>query len=228
VTRVPLLAYARYIDDPLLASHIVDLEQYYQDLADGTLPAVSYIVSAAASEHPSSSIQEGQRLVRSLVTELMRSSAWPNSAFILTYSNSGGWYDHVPPPRIDRDGYGFRVPALLVSPYARQGYIDSTPLDFTSILRFIEDNYDLEPLTARDAAAHSLTSAFDFEQPPRPARFVTSHRTSQVQSEPRRAGVYVAYSLALLLTAAIILWASLSTRRARRTQVILRGYEAEA
>jgi phospholipase C len=212
VTRVPLLAYARYVDDPRLAGHIVDLDQYYEDLRNDTLPAVAYIAPAAASEHPPSNIQAGQRLVRSLVTELMRSPAWPNSAFLLTYSNSGGWYDHVAPPRVDQDGYGFRVPALLVSPYARQGHVDRTELDFTSILRFIEDNYDLEPLTARDATANSIASAFDFSQPPRPPRFVTSQRGNQMQAEPWRGGVYLAYSMALILPASIILWATLTTK----------------
>jgi phospholipase C len=227
VTRAPLLAFARYVDDPRLASHIVDLDQYYEDLRNGTLPAVAYIAAAAASEHPPSNVEAGQRLVRSLITELMRSSAWPSSAFILTYSNSGGWYDHVAPPRVDQDGYGFRVPALLVSPYARQGHIESTQLDFTSILRFIEDNFDLEPLTARDAAANSIASAFDFSQPPRAPSFVSSQRGNQAQAEPWRGGVYLAYSLALILPTAIIVWAVLTTRRPRRPEELLRAPEAE-
>jgi phospholipase C len=227
VTRVPLLALARYVDTPRLAAHIVDLDQYYQDLHNGTLPAVAYIATAEDSEHPPSNLQAGQRLVRSLVTELMRSSAWDSSAFMLTYSNWGGWYDHVTPPRVDQDGYGFRVPALLVSPYARPGYIDSSQLDYTSILRFIEDNYGLNPLTARDAAAASIASAFDFSQPPRPPRFVSSQRGSLAQAEPRRAGIYLTYSLGVLMAASIILWAVLTTRRPGGTQLLPRAPEAE-
>ena len=220
-TRVPLLAYARYVDDVGLASHIVDLQEYYRDLQKGTLPAVAYIAMAASSEHPPSNIQAGQRLVRSLVTELMRSSAWPTSAFILTYSNWGGWYDHVAPPSVDDDGYGFRVPALLVSPYARQGYIESSQLDYTSILKFIEDNYGLKPLSSRDAAANSIAPAFDFTQAPRPPHLVTSELEAQPRAEPRRSGIYMAYGTALVLPTVIILWAMFRTRRARRGLVLL-------
>ncbi|MDW8005550.1 MAG: alkaline phosphatase family protein, partial [Thermomicrobium sp.] len=116
----------------------------------------------------SGSIQAGQRFVRSLIQALMRSPYWWNSAFLVTYDDWGGWYDHVPPPQVDEYGYGFRVPAFLVSPYAKRGYIDSTTYDFTSILKFIEENWDLQPLAERDARATSITNAFDFDQPPRP------------------------------------------------------------
>ena len=227
VARVPLLAFARYIDDPSLAKHIVNLDQYYQDLQSGTLPAVAYIAAAAASEHPPSSIQAGQRLVRSLVTELMRSTAWSSSAFMLTYSNWGGWYDHVAPPRIDDYGYGFRVPALLVSPYARQGHIESSELDFTSILRFIEDNYNLKPLTARDASANSIAPAFDFSEPPREPQFVSAQSDAPAAPAPRRAGVYLAYGGALVMPTLIVAWAVFSTRRQRRSLTLLKALGRE-
>ncbi len=70
----------------------------------------------------------------------MTSNSWKSSAFHVTYDDWGGWYDHVAPPQVDEHGYGFRVPALLISPYARRGYIDKTELDYTSILKFIEEN----------------------------------------------------------------------------------------
>ena len=122
----------------------------------GTLPAVSYIVPAGASEHPPGRIQAGERFVRSLLNALASSSSWKDSAFTWTYDDWGGWYDHVKPPQVDRYGYGFRAPALLVSAYARRGHVDHTQLDFTSILKFIEENWNLKPLAARDAAANSL------------------------------------------------------------------------
>ena len=106
----------------------------------------------------------------------MRSPEWSSTAFVLTYDSWGGWYDHVRPPTVDRYGYGFRVPALLVSPYARHGAIDHTTLDFTSILRFIEDNWHLAPLAQRDASANSIASAFDFSAPPRAAEIVPTSR----------------------------------------------------
>ena len=169
VVWVPLLNYARFIDDPKLAKHIVPLTQYYEDLANGTLPAVSYIAPSGASEHPPGSVVSGMRFVRTLINNLMASPYWDSSAFLLSYDDWGGWYDHVRPPQIDGFGYGFRVPAILVSPYARQGYIDHSTLDFTSGLKFIEENWGLAPLTRRDATARSFTEAFDFDQAPRPA-----------------------------------------------------------
>ena len=84
-----------------------------------------------------------------MVTALMQSDAWDSSAFMVSYDDWGGWYDHVPPPSVDEFGYGFRVPAMLVSPYAKQGYVDSTVLDHTSILKFIED--ELGPCAAGQA-----------------------------------------------------------------------------
>jgi len=166
---VPLLNFDRFIDDPALSSHIVDVSQYHEDLAAGTLPAVSYIVPSGASEHPPGDVTIGQVYGASLVTALMQSSSWSNSLFVLTWDDWGGWYDHVTPPQIDVDGLGLRVPALFMSPYAPPGRIDSTAYDFTSILRFIEDNWGIAPLTARDATASSVATELDFQSPPNAA-----------------------------------------------------------
>ena len=146
VIWVPLLNFDRFIDDPTLSSHIVDLSQYFIDLDNGTLPAVSYIVPSGASEHPPSSLMSGQRFVKNILQELMRSTAWDSSAFMLAYDDWGGWYDHVTPIQVDKYGYGPRIPVLLISPYAKTGYIDHTVLDFTSMLKFIEQNWNIAPL----------------------------------------------------------------------------------
>ena len=167
--RVPLLNYPRFIDDPKLSSRIVDLSQYYRDLDSGTLPAVSYIASNGPSERSTRSIRSGQQLVTNLVGSLMVSSAWNSSAFLLTYDGSGGWFDHVAPPQVDSQGYGMRVPALLVSPYSRAGAVNSEVLDYTSALAFIQDNWKLAPLASRDAAATSIAGALDFQSPARAA-----------------------------------------------------------
>ena len=167
----PLLNFSRFVKDPALSSHIVDLQQYYKDLADGQLPAVAYLVPSGLSEHPPGDITAGQSFAVTTVTSLMRSSAWNSSLFTLTWDDWGGWYDHVAPPQVDADGYGFRVPAIIVSPYARHGTIDNTTYDFTSVLRFIEDNWSLQPLTARDATANSIANALDLSQPPAPPIF---------------------------------------------------------
>ncbi len=158
----------RFRDGGALAGQVVDLSQYYLDLRNGTLPAVSYIVTTNSSENPPAGPNAGSRTLRKVTTELMKSSAWSTSAMMWTYDGWGGWYDHVPPPKVDSRGYGFRVPALLVSPYAKKGEVDHTVLDYTSMLRFIETNWKLAPLSTRDKQSAGLASAFDFTAAPRP------------------------------------------------------------
>jgi phospholipase C len=215
VIWVPLLNYARFLDDKKLASHIVPLTQYYKDLANGTLPAVSYIAPSGASEHPPGSIQSGERFVRTLINNLMASSAWSSSAFLLAYDDWGGWYDHVRPPKVDAFGYGFRVPALLVSPYARHGYVDHSTLEFSSGLKFIEQNWGLEPLTRRDALAGNLTRAFDFKAAPQPARIISSTRGAATTPSPKRSVIYPAYGLGAGLVLLLIAFAFIRSRRNR-------------
>lgn len=203
---VPLLNIPRFLDDPVLFSKIVHLDEYYDDLRNGTLPAVSYIVPSGASEHPPGSIRAGESFVKTLVHELMKSSEWYESAFIWTYDDWGGWYDHVKPPVVDEFGFGFRAPALLVSPYAKRGYIDSTEYDFTSPIRFITDNWGLESLAERDANANSIENAFDFTKPPRQPAFVASQRPdNSPKNQPSRSAVYGIYAAFTMVASGIIL-----------------------
>ncbi|HET6210754.1 MAG TPA: alkaline phosphatase family protein, partial [Jatrophihabitans sp.] len=215
--RVPLLDYARFVDDPALRSHIVDLSQYYRDLDQNTLPAVAYVASSGPSERSASSIAGGQKLVTDLVGSLMVSKYWTSSAFLLSYDGTGGWYDHVSPPQVDSAGYGLRVPALLVSAYARSGYIDPTVSDYTSGLAFIEHNWGLAPLAARDRSADPLTGAFDFGRPPRPPEVQFGQPTTTVPRPSHAVGiVYWCYGLALLVVVGTLVLASLRSRRTRR------------
>jgi phospholipase C len=198
VQWVPLLNYDRFLDDPELSSRIVDLDEYYVDLENGTLPAVSYVLLLGATEHPIADVGLGERLNRTMIQMLMQSEMWESSAYMITYDDWGGWYDHVPPPVVDQYGYGFRVPAMLVSPYARQGHIDHTLLDHTSILKFIESNWDIPPLGERDANANNFLTAFDFSSPPRPAVFISTDREPPpTRAEPRRNVIYITYGTAM-------------------------------
>ena len=217
VIWVPLLAIDRFLDDPALNSHIVDLSQYYVDLRNGTLPAVAYIVPSGASEHPPGSPAAGQKFVKSLLQELMRSDAWDSSAFLLTYDDWGGWYDHVTPPQVDSLGYGLRVPALLISPYAPKGKIDSTQLDFTSILKFIEENWGIASLASRDAAANSIAVGLDFKQAPRHAEFISLARQSATGSSARSASVvYLMYGGVVVLFSAAAAIAFVRPRKLKK------------
>ncbi len=216
VIWVPLLNFDRFIDDPTLSSHIVDLSQYYIDLDNGTLPAVSYIVPSGASEHPPSSLMSGQRSVKNIIQELMRSTAWDSSAFMLAYDDWGGWYDHVTPIQVDKYGYGPRVPVLLISPYAKTGYIDHTVLDFTSMLKFIEQNWNIAPLAQRDTNANNFLSAFDFKQSPRLPIFfpLTRITAAPAKKDPSRV-IYVGYGAGLALAISVIGLANFFSRRAK-------------
>ena len=198
--RVPVLNMSRFVTRPRLLRHVVDLDDYYEDLRRGTLPQVAYIAPAGSSEHPPRRPESGQTLVRSLLTSLARSRAWPHSAFVWTYDEWGGWYDHVRPPA----GRGFRVPALLVSAYARRGVVDSTVLEHASILSFIEHNWGVRPLSRRDQRANDLTSAFDFGQPARAAAIIPASRSTNHRAEPRRWVIYLWYGAAVLLGVALI------------------------
>jgi phospholipase C len=213
VVWVPLLAYPRYIDNPELSKHIVDLDEYYVDLKRGTLPAVAYMVPSGSSEHPPGSIRAGQRFVRTLINELMSSQYWKSTAFMWSYDDWGGWYDHLPPPRVDERGYGFRAPALLVSAWAKRGQVNSTTLDFASAPKFIEENWSLRPLASRDAKANSFMSAFDFEHGPRSPIFLNTIRNPVIPVEPKRGVIYVAYASALTIPAVLIALAFVRMRR---------------
>lgn len=212
VVRVPLLASPRYVDDPELFSHIVPVSEYFADLQANRLPAVSYIVPSGPSERPPSNVQSGARFVQSLVTALSASTAWPTSAFVLTYDGWGGYYDHVAPA-----GTGFRVPTLLVSPYARVGVVDHTPLETASIPDLIADNWGLTPLAP---GAGRLTSAFDFDHGPRRAEAISTV-ASRTPASSARSGLALSIYAVVILGALVALGA-FGLRAHHRTRTGLR------
>jgi phospholipase C len=157
--------FARYADGtPGRAQHLKDERDFFAALRGAGLPAVSFIKPLGPdNEHPGyADLMRGQQHVVELVAAVMNSPYWADSAIIITYDENGGRWDHVPPPRGDRWGPGVRVPALVVSRYARHHVVDHTPYDTTSILRLIETRWNLAPLGARDAGAGDLRHAFDF------------------------------------------------------------------
>jgi len=151
-----------------LLSRDVPGSEFYTDVQSGTLSQVSWIVPApVVSEHPTHSPMVGQKYVVTLVNTIMQSQYWKETAIFIAWDDWGGFYDHVPPPQVDQYGLGFRVPVLLISPYARQGYISHTLYEHSSYLAFIENQFGLKPLTNRDMMANSFYGEFDFNQPPR-------------------------------------------------------------
>ena len=163
----PFAYFAPYADGTAAkAAHLRDEEDFLRDLRERRLPAVSFIkLLGPDNEHPGyADLLSGQEHVAKLVRAVMDSAYWKETAIIITYDEYGGRWDHVAPPKIDRWGPGPRVPAIIVSPYAKRRHVDHTLYETTSILRFVETRWGVAPLGARDAAANDLTNAFDWSQ----------------------------------------------------------------
>jgi phospholipase C len=164
---------------------IKNLSSFYTAAEQGTLPAVWWIAPIQAnSDHPPANLATGQAYVTNLINTIMRGPDWDSTAIFLTWDDWGGFYDHVVPPVVDQNGYGLRVPALVISPYAKQGYIDHQILSFDPYNKFIEDDFlggaRLNPATdgrpdprpdvrEDEKILGDLISDFDFSQPPRAA-----------------------------------------------------------
>jgi len=172
-------------------ANIQSVDSFYSQAKAGTLPAVSWVVpSGPVSEHPAAAISDGQAYVTSLVNALMSGPDWGSTAIFLSWDDWGGFYDHVVPPRVDENGYGLRVPGLVISPYAKKGYIDHQTLSFDAYTKFIEDRFlgsqRLDPKTdgrpdprpdVRENAAQlgDMTAAFDFHQRARQPMMLPTH-----------------------------------------------------
>jgi phospholipase C len=144
-------------------------EQFMTDARNGQLPAVSWLLPPGdKSEHPPNSICEGENWTVEAVNAIMQGPDWSSTAIFITYDDFGGLYDHVPPPQVDQFGLGPRVPMLIISPFAKRGYISHTQYDHSSVLKFVESLYRLPPLTERDGGASDMLDSFDFThvQPP--------------------------------------------------------------
>jgi phospholipase C len=164
--------------------NIQSLSHFYQAAKSGTLPAVSWITPAqVVSDHPPARISRGQTYVTGLVNAIMKSPDWSSTAIFLTWDDWGGFYDNVAPPQVDPNGYGLRVPALVISPYARHGFIDHQVLSFDAFDKVIEDDFlngqridprsDGRPDPRPDVRENvsvlgNLVADFNFNQRPRP------------------------------------------------------------
>jgi phospholipase C len=162
---------------------VVSLKHYFAAAKRGTLPAVSWITPTdAVSEHPPALVNAGEKYVTRLVNAAMRGPEWQSTAIFIAWDDWGGFYDHAVPPKVDENGYGLRVPALVISAYARRGFIDHQTLSFDAYAKFIEDDFlggqALDPQTdgradprptvrERVKRLGDLLRDFDFRQRPR-------------------------------------------------------------
>jgi phospholipase C len=151
---------------PHWGTDITQEEDFPKDIRKEHLARVSWVVPGPGlNEHPGGpSVCVGENWTVSMVNMIMRSKYWNDTAIFLVWDDFGGFYDHVPPPHYDIMGLGPRTPLLIISPWAKQGYIDSTEYEFSSVLKFIEMVNDLPCMTERDCQANDMMSAFDFNQ----------------------------------------------------------------
>jgi len=164
-------------NSPLWSEHVVTPDQFFTDIQQGQLPAVSWIVQDFEdSDHPPHSTCRGENYTVSEINAIMQSPYWDSTAIFLTWDDWGGFYDHVaPPPGPDQYGYGPRVPLIIISPYAKAGYVSHALYEFSSILKFVEEDFNLPPLTERDANANDTLDSFDFTQTPIPPLVLSPH-----------------------------------------------------
>jgi acid phosphatase len=159
----PFAYFARYAPGMPGRSHLKDEVDFFRELATDNFPAVAFVKPIGdKNEHPGySTFAAGQQRVATLVKAVQDSSIWPHAVVIVTYDEHGGRWDHVPPPVIDRWGPGLRVPTVIISPLAKQGFVDHTQYETASILKFIETRWGLPPLEDRDRRANDLARALD-------------------------------------------------------------------
>jgi acid phosphatase len=161
----PFIFFKNYADGTAAKkAHLKDEKDFLAAVQTGTLPAVSFVKPLGPdNEHPGyAALMRGQLHVADLVSRIRSSAAWADTVIIITYDEHGGRWDHVAPPVVDRWGPGSRVPTIVISPFARKGFVDHTQYDTTSILKLIELRFGLAPLNARDADAGDLLSALQF------------------------------------------------------------------
>ncbi len=153
----------------LWARNVVADSQFAIDAQNGNLPAVSWVVTGHDSEHPPDSTCVGENWTVQQINAVMQGPDWNTTAIFVTWDDFGGFYDHVPPPGLDQFGLGPRVPLLMISPYAKRGFVSHSQYEFSSFLAFVEKRFHLKALTSRDAAANDMTDGFDFNQTPQAA-----------------------------------------------------------
>jgi len=154
---------------------VVTDDQFVSDALHGALPAVSWLVTGDASEHPPLSTCAGENWTVKQLNAIMQGPDWNSTVVFLTWDDFGGFYDHVPPPVTGPYQLGPRVPLLIISPYARKGYISHTQYDFSSFLKFAEVRYHLPALTDADSKAGDMLDSFDFNQHPLPSLILRPH-----------------------------------------------------
>ena len=162
----PLGYFSRYAEGTSeRTAHLKDEVDFLKAIDNGQLPAVAfYKPIGELNEHPGyADVMAGEKHIASVIAHIERSQQWKDTVVIVTYDENGGFWDHVAPPVKDRWGPGTRVPTIIISPFAKRGYVDHTEYDSTSILKLIETRFGLAALGKRDAKANNMSNAFDLK-----------------------------------------------------------------
>jgi len=209
-----------------LQAHVRGTQSFLADLNGTDFPSVSWVIpgenwntgvwyppnwpsacwnsdlSSSTSEHPPARTDCGMDYVTYLVNHVMQSQYWPSTAIILTWDDYGGFYDHVPPPQVDVFGYGPRVPALVISPWAKPGHVDHTQYEFSSMLRMAQTVFGLPSVTNRENITSDMMNSFDFSQSPNPALILPTDLVCPCgQTLPV---IYLAASVSLLVAVVVL------------------------
>jgi phospholipase C len=177
--------YATDVQDHLIAPQT----QVLTDIANGQLAEVTWITpDFTHSDHPGSNSNEGPDWVASIVNAIGASPFWNSTAIFINWDDYGGWYDHVVPPVIDNMGPGFRTPLIVVSPYAKRGYVSHQVYETASLLTFTEKNFDLPNLGTRDATANDLLDCFDYTQTVTPLAAIKTKVTAEMLMREKPSG----------------------------------------
>jgi phospholipase C len=192
----PLPWFQTVLDDNEL-HNIRPISEFFEAVVSGALPSVSWIVpNSKHSEHPPNRVSDGQAHVTRIINAIMTSPEWDSTAIFLAWDDWGGFYDHVVPPKVDENGDGLRVPAMVISPYARKGYIDHQILSFDAYLKFIEDVFlheqridpktdgrpDRRPTVREELdTLGDLREDFDFIQAPNPPLILPPHPDEEME-----------------------------------------------
>ena len=225
-----------------LSKNVVGTQNFIDSLANGTLPSVSWVIPGSGyaprnypfasdppipqcvtSEHPPARPDCGMDYVTYLVNAVMKSPYWSSTAVVLTWDDYGGFYDHVAPPVVDAYGEGFRVPTLVISPWAKHGFVDHTPYEFGSLLSFVEADFGLPKLGTRDSVGigrNDLMNSFDFAQAPQPPLVLPANFTGPKPWVPVSNGYQASsglglgvYGVAAVVLGVTLIFAAYSYRR---------------
>jgi phospholipase C len=210
-----------YNDSALWSATYAPDTQFITDVQNGNLPSVSWLVTLGGNEHPPVSTCLGQNWAVQQINAVMQSKYWTTepTAIIMTWDDFGGFYDHVTPPGLDMYGLGPRVPLLIISPYAKPGYVTHSTMESSSVLKFIEERFGLPSLGNRDLVVNDISDAFNFSQTPNPPLVLNQTSCQYVSS----AETFPAQKVGTTSVPFNVTWTNISTKTVTFSSVTTTG-----